>query len=157
MFEAIQANRIYLREWLPFVDKTRKIADTEAFISAVLSGADPVFTIWYDGGFAGLIGFKDYDPDNHKAEIGYWLKEDKQGHGIISQSVEVLLGYGFETMSLNRIQIKVAVQNVKSKRVPERLGFKLEGIERDGELLFSREYTDLMVYSKLKKEMPLKP
>jgi len=53
---------------------------------------------------------------------------------------------------MNRIQIKCASGNIPSKKIPQRLGFSLEGIERDGELLSDGKFTDLEVYSMLKKD-----
>jgi len=50
------------------------------------------------------------------------------------------------------VQIKCAVGNLPSKNVPKRLGFKLEGIERQGELLSGNIFTDLEIFSKLKNE-----
>jgi ribosomal-protein-serine acetyltransferase len=55
-------------------------------------------------------------------------------------------------MDVNRIQIRCGTMNLSSRKIPERLGFMLEGIERDGELLSNGIYTDLAVYSLLKKE-----
>lgn len=60
--------------------------------------------------------------------------------------------FAFEKMGINRIQIKCAVGNKLSSNIPKRLGFKLEGVERQGELLTGGVYTDLEVYSKLKSE-----
>ena len=48
---------------------------------------------------------------------------------------------------LPRIQIKCAVENRSSSNIPKRLGFKFEGIERDGEPLIGNVFTDLEVYS----------
>ena len=56
-----------------------------------------------------------------------------------------------ENMKMNRVQLKAGTENVRSRAVAERLGFALEGIERDGEL-HSRGYIDLAVYSLLKKD-----
>ena len=46
--------------------------------------------------------------------------------------------------------------NQPSNAIPQRLGFTLEGTERDGELLSSGEYMDINVYSLLRKELELK-
>jgi ribosomal-protein-serine acetyltransferase len=49
------------------------------------------------------------------------------------------------------VQIKVAKGNLKSLQIPRRIGFKFEGIEREGELHMN-EYFDLEVYSILKRD-----
>ncbi|MET3196134.1 GNAT family protein [Gottfriedia sp. OAE603] len=44
--------------------------------------------------------------------------------GIMIKALNTLIQYGFEELGLNRIQIKVAVENKKSRALPERLGFR---------------------------------
>lgn len=152
IFKTIDSQREYLREWLPFVDYTFQESDTRGFVESVLAGVNEQFSIYHEDRFVGLIGFKDSDFTNKKVEIGYWLSQYEQGKGIVTCAVKELLKYGFETLGFNRVQIRVAVANTKSRRIPERLGFTLEGIERDGELLVDNKYTDLATYSLLKRE-----
>lgn len=154
VFDTIERDRMYLREWLPFIDQTQKTADTENFIAGTACEEqknNAIYSIWYKEEFAGLVGFKDTDNINRKTEIGYWLAEKMQGKGIISLSVQKLIRYAFSKQKINRIQIKVAENNTKSEAVPIRLGFTFEGIERAGELHQSK-YLDLKVYSLLKTE-----
>lgn len=152
IFNALDEEREYMREWLPFVDATRGVEDTANFVNHVLETEDSQFTICYKDQFVGLIGFKGTDKDNKKTEIGYWLSQYAQGKGVMVRSVSRLLEYAFNSLEMNRVQIKVAVGNHKSRRIPERLGFRLEGIERDGELLVDGVFTDIAAYSLLKRE-----
>ncbi len=156
IFTTIDTQREYLGKWLPFVEFTKTVEDTLKFIAAIVEkpekSRERVFVIKYQGNFAGLIGYKDTDWLNHKSEIGYWLSESFQKKGIVAKSVKALISYGFNKMELNRIQIKCAVGNIPSKRIPINFNFKFEGIERNGELLTGGEYTDLEVYSLLASE-----
>lgn len=156
MFQTINAQREYLGKWLPFIAYTKEMKDTEAFVRSVVEAPkdkfEHVFTIRENNLFVGLIGFKDTDRLNHKTEIGYWLSEHHQKKGIITRSVSKLCQWAFDELGMNRIQIKCAVGNMPSKNIPIKLGFRLEGIERQGELLTSGEFTDLEVYSKLKTD-----
>ena len=52
-------------------------------------------------------------------------------------------------MKLNKIEIRVATENVKSRALPERFGFKEEGVIRDAEWLYDR-YVDHVVYGLLR-------
>ncbi len=155
MFNTIERDREYLRKWLPFVDWTRKVSDSEYFIRSLHAGlsnpSEVVFTIRFGGVFAGLIGFKNTDMVNKKSEVGYWLSESFQKKGIMTASVKALVDYAFEQMDINRIQIRCATGNMPSKRIPQRLGFKLEGIERDGEILSGGKFADLEVYSLVRR------
>lgn len=155
IFDIIDHQRDYLREWLPFIDYTRNIGDTRAYIFSIydkpFDKRDIVFTIMYKGSVVGLMGLKGTDRENHKTEIGYWLSHKMQGKGIVTRSCHRLIQYLFENMGMNRVQIRVGTTNEKSKNIPKRLGFTLEGIERCGELLPSG-FMDLEVYSILKSE-----
>lgn len=156
IFEVIDRERETLRRWLPFVDKTLSVTDTENYIQSVesmpLESRDLVFAIRYQGVFAGLVGLKNRDANNKRAEIGYWLSKAFQRKGLVTDSVKGLIRLAFEKMGLHRIQIKCAVNNIQSKNIPRRLNFILEGTERDGKLLVDGVYTDLEVYSILNKK-----
>jgi ribosomal-protein-serine acetyltransferase len=156
MFALIDSNRHYLRRWLPFVDLTQEENDSVLFLSAVAAEdqmeKNPVYIIRFHGELAGLVGFKDTDQDNLRTEIGYWLAERFQHRGIMTSSVRTLINFAFEELRLNRIQIRCAVGNNASKQIPRRLGFRLEGVERDGELLSDGVFTDLEVYSLIRRK-----
>ncbi|MCP2042037.1 GNAT family N-acetyltransferase [Pontibacter sp. HSC-36F09] len=154
LYQLIDSGRLYLREWLPFIDFSQSASDTELYLRSVTSPGnlqDQVYTIRFQGEVAGIIGYKTIDRVNRKLEIGYWLGEGFQKKGIMIRSCTALIAQAFEQMRMNRIQIKVGVGNSKSSRIPQRLGFRLEGIERDGEWLQGR-FIDLEVYSLLKRE-----
>lgn len=151
IFETIDKHREELCTWLPFVDFTRDERDTVDFIQYDTHSKNQTFSVFYKGKFAGLCGLKDVDKNNWKAEIGYWISPEFQNKGIATLSGKMLLKYGFQELKLNRIQIRIGVKNVKSIRVAEKLAFRFEGIERDGELL-STGFHDINVYSLLNKE-----
>lgn len=153
IFNTIINERDYLGAWLPFVELTREISFTRCFIEGYLNSdrKDLTCAIFYQNQFVGLIGLKDTDFDNKKTEIGYWLSESYQHKGIVTNSCKSLINFIFDKMNINRVQIKVAKGNMKSQRIPKRLGFKREGIERDGEL-HSRGFVDLVIFSLLKAD-----
>lgn len=154
LYQLIDSGRLYLREWLPFIDFSQSAADTELYLRTVSAPGnmqDKVYAIRYQQKVAGIIGYKTIDRVNSKLEIGYWLGEEFQKKGIMVRSCAAMVSNAFEKMRMNRIQIKVGVGNSKSSRIPQQLGFKLEGIERDGEWLRGR-FIDLEVYSLLKRE-----
>ena len=156
IFHAIDSQREYLGKWLPFVEWTKEVKDTENFVDSVVhapeDGFNFVFTIRKQDKLIGLIGFKGTDKQNQKTEVGYWLSEKHQKQGIMMACVDRLCRFAFEELGMNRIQIKCAVGNTPSQKIPQRLNFTFEGIERDGELLSGNIFTDLEVYSKLKRD-----
>ena len=155
IYDSINNSRKHLHEWLPFVDGTKSVSDTKIFIDSVLNSRCPkrdmIFEIWYQEQFAGLIGFKEIDNSNNKTEMGYWLDAGMTGKGIMVRSCKALIDYALNDLKLNRVMIKVAVGNEKSRAIPVLLGLKPEGIERHGESLHNN-YVDLEIYSTLKEE-----
>jgi ribosomal-protein-serine acetyltransferase len=152
VFETINSQRQYLRKWLPFVDLTKQLDDTRNFIRGIYNDQELVFVIQYEGEFAGLIGFRGTDRANRKTEIGYWLSEPFQHKGIATESVKRFVKFAFEKLQLNRVEINCAVGNLPSKKIPQRLGFQFEGIERDGELLSDAVFADIERYSLCKRK-----
>lgn len=151
VFETIDRDREYLKEWLPFVNFTFDLTDTVQFLKSVSSESnnrDFIYSIWYKEEFAGLIGFKDTDWANRKTEIGYWLAEKMQHRGIITACAKKLVDHAFRKLKMNRIQIKVAEANQKSEAIPQKLQFTFEGTERAGEL-HGDKFLNLKVYSLL--------
>lgn len=152
IYNTINTQREYLGRWLPFVAFTDSEAFTQIYVDSSIEQVDETFTIRKGNQFVGLIGFKATDKDNCNTEIGYWLSDECQGQGIVTRAVRCLCEYAFETLSMNRIQIKCAVGNTSSSNIPKRLAFKFEGVERAGELFPNGNFVDIEVYSILKDE-----
>jgi ribosomal-protein-serine acetyltransferase len=155
LYAAVDTNREHLRQWLPWVDMTQSAGDTQQFIrtSAMefASRASIVTGIWRDSMLVGTVGLHKIDWMNRRAEIGYWIVEQAQGSGVVSCSVTAILRYAFHDLDLNRVEIRCAVGNTKSRAVAERLGFQFEGISREGQWL-NGKFEDLRIYSKLAGE-----
>lgn len=152
IFHILDKEREILRKWLPFVDKTWKEEDTAKAVEEMIAQEEEQFTLRHYGMTIGLIGFKNMDTVSRKIEIGYWLSPEQHGNGYMTEAVKAMIDHAFLSLNMNRIQIRVAVNNHRSNRIPRKLGFFLEGVERDGELLVDNVYTDINVYSMLKKD-----
>jgi ribosomal-protein-serine acetyltransferase len=155
IFALTDANRAALREWLPWVDDTRAPDDTRGFIEGALrqlaSGNGFQAGIWHTGQIAGMIGFHYFDRHNRKTEIGYWLGAAFQGKGIMTRACRALLGYAFGEQRLNRVEIRCATDNARSRAIPQRLGFHEDGVLRQDSWLYDH-YVDTVVYSLLAGE-----
>ncbi len=154
-FEITKKNNLHLRQWLGWLDDDKTVEDTEKYIEgsnkrfAEKEGLD--LAIFQGEEQVGGIGLFPWDTANRKTSIAYWLAEEHQGKGIMLDSMKVALEYAFKVMNLNRIEITVAIQNTRSLALPNKLGFKLEGIAREGGFLYDH-FVDLEVYSLLAKE-----
>ena len=155
LFQLVEIQREYLGKWLPWVEKTQYEKDSLAFLkSSILfnNGGQKLTTfIFYDKKLVGSVAFVKIDKGNRSAEIGYWLDQNMQGKGIMTQSCERLIKYGFEKMDLNRIEINVAPENSKSLVIPQKLGFHHEGTIRES-LFFNNKFYHGEKFSLLSKE-----
>ncbi len=149
IFALTDRNRQYLRRWLPWLDGTKAASDTKPFLDQQLlrfaRGEALLATVFYRGALAGVAGFHLIDRANRIGSIGYWLGEEFNGKGIMTSVVGELIGIGKAFYSLQRIEIRCATDNLRSRAIPERLGFTHEGTLRRAERLYER-CLDLEVY-----------
>lgn len=155
IFKLISDHRIYMAEWLPWVAQTNTIADTISFIKDAqrwnVGGQQFNTIIKYKKEVAGIIGYNKIIKSHQQGEIGYWLGKPFQGKGIITQACDRLIHYGFRHLNLRKVVIKVASQNQKSKKIPKKLGFQLEGVLRKDIKIYD-QFLDLEIYGILKEE-----
>jgi ribosomal-protein-serine acetyltransferase len=69
----------------------------------------------------------------------------------MTRAVQAVTDYAFDDLDLNRLEIQAGTANAKSRAIPERLGFRQEGVLRDYERVGDR-YLDIVVYSLLARE-----
>jgi ribosomal-protein-serine acetyltransferase len=152
----IDEGRAHLARWLPwaatqdlegtleFIRLTRRqLADNSGFTVAIVC----------DSTVAGLVGLEPIDWTHRSASIGYWLGERYQGRGMMTRAVRALVEHAVSGWNLNRIEIRAAVDNVRSRAIPQRLGFREEGTLREAERV-GDAYLDIVVYSMLGSEWP---
>lgn len=158
LFDLVDKNREHLREWLPWVDASKSPMDTESFLVAAISqyesGKGPQYAIFHETIMCGVCGFHPLDVTNKIGGIGYWLSLAYSGKGIMTLAVKALVESGFREHDLNQIEIACATGNIRSRAIPERLGFTFEGVLREREYLYGK-YVDHAVYSMLTSEFPL--
>ena len=155
LFALTDANRADLRRWLPWVDLVMSEDDSRSFLEAVSAqrseGRGPTFGVVHDGALAGVVGFLPIDRANRCGEIGYWLGESARGRGVMTHSCRFVVRYGFLTLDLNHIQIAAGTDNYQSRAIPERLGFRFEGILRGRENLYGT-FIDHAMYALLRSD-----
>jgi len=152
LFDLIEHNREYLKQWLPWLDNNRYLQNTIDFIKICQlqyeRNETVQFALMYRGAITGVVGFHRIDWLNRSTSIGYWIGEESQGLGLVTKSCSRVLDYSFGRMGLNRIEIRCATENAKSRAIPKRLGFKEEGLIRQAEWLYDH-YVDHVVYGML--------
>ncbi len=155
LYALIDANRAHLRQWLPWVDNEQSVETARAFLrSAQRQYADNrggQYGIWEREQLAGVVGQHPIDWGNRAGSLGYWLGAAFQGRGLMTRACRVLVTHMFRDLGLHRVEIRAAPGNRRSRAIPERLGFRQEGLLRDAEWLYAH-YVDLVVYGMLAHE-----
>ncbi|WP_145020084.1 GNAT family N-acetyltransferase [Paenibacillus sp. Y412MC10] len=155
LYHLIDSSRESIRQWLQFPDLTHKVEDTRAFISRSLkrfANNDGYWAgIWYKGQIAGSIGFLGIDWEAGRTEIGYWLGSPFEGKGLMTSACRTFVAHTFHDLRLRKVEIGAAVGNIRSRAIPERLGFTQEGIIRNYERLHD-QYLDRVVYGLTQQE-----
>ena len=149
----VLANFEHIREWSAWLtDKERPVERTREWIRQNLTrfAVNESFTIgiWHRDALAGQIDFGNVDRTARKFEIGYWLGASFQGKGLVTKSCRALIDYAFRDLEFNRVEMRCAVENKRSRKIPEKLGFREEGLLRQAGWLHDH-FVDEVIYGLL--------
>ena len=102
--------------------------DAESYLDTMLQGvSEGKWIIWgihfEQEGFVGSICLWNISEEKSTADIGYELLPSFQGKGIMSETIPLVLQYGFQEMDLHRIEAEVHPQNIPSIVLLEKYGF----------------------------------
>ena len=155
LFRLIEADRERLGQWLPWVDDTRTESDSTRFIVDAAEERQRrrslVLGIYVDDELAGTIGLHYIEWFDRSAELGYWIASRREAQGWVTRAAHGVLGFAFRAAGLNRVVIRCAIGNDRSRRVAERLGFRREGILREAHFVRGR-YLDQHLFALLRRE-----
>ena len=150
----IEANRAHLARWLAWAEPQTP-SQTEQYVARAHSqrAANDGFqaAIIERGRIIGMVGFHGIDWPNRATSLGYWLDQDAQGRGAMTEAVAAMVDHAFAEWGLNRVEIRLDVENARSRALAERLGFTREGVLRQA-MWVARDFHDDAVYSMLAGE-----
>jgi len=154
-YSVIMANYDHIQPWSQWLNEDFSVDKAREFyqrnVQKFESGEQIHLRIVFNGKIAGGIDLFEINSHHRSAEIGYWLSKDHTGRGLVTRSVSRLMEHAFDELKLNRVVIKCVPENLKSRAIPEKLGFVYEGIERQSGWLHTR-FVDHVVYSLLADE-----
>lgn len=146
-------NRERLQEDFPSRANTIHIEpEAESFIWHVMQLWDMresfYFCIWEKQSrlYVGEIFFTEIVWKIPKAHIGYYVVKEWEGKGLMTEAMKLVLPFAFETLKMRKLQIRCAVDNLRSQRVAERCGFKIEGVLRNDALKADGQTLANLVY-----------
>lgn len=152
LFALIERNRHRLGKYLPWVHSTRSAADVEGFLRAAATqheaGLGFHAAILWHGRLAGCTGMHPIDQGHRNTSLGYWVDEATQGKGLVTRATAEMVRICFTDYRLHRVEIRCASCNDRSAAVPQRLGFREEGLLRGAQLV-NGQWFDLRVFGRL--------
>jgi RimJ/RimL family protein N-acetyltransferase len=96
------------------------------------SGVEQTWAIRDGDTLAGMIGL--YHHGRGAVELGYWVSPDSRGRGFVTEAAAAVVDWGFapEGLGLHRIEWRAVAGNIASARAARALGFRYEGLVREG-------------------------
>jgi RimJ/RimL family protein N-acetyltransferase len=152
LYSAVKESIKEIGPWLPWCHPGYSMADAHGFIEFSRKGwADSSqfhFVICLVGTTAivGGISLNHIAKANRLANMGYWVRTGAARRGVATAAARLVARYGFGNLGLTRIEIAAMPENVRSRRVAERLGAKFESLARNRLVMHERAH-DAALYS----------
>lgn len=87
------------------------------------------------------------------AYVGYWIDQRFAGRGITSNALALVVDHCFGAVGLDRVEANVRPENSRSRRVVERLGFRVDGL-RPRFLYIDGDWRDHICYALTPQDVP---
>lgn len=157
--EAVLESFAVLNEFMPWAREKPSVEESEEFARQaaanwILKNNDepylPLFMFDKETNqFVGGTGYHHYDWDVPSIETGYWIRSSCAGKGFMTEAVNAITQYAFKQLGVKRITITCDRDNIRSKKIPERLGFFLEGtLKGSRRKPLTNEISDTLIYSR---------
>lgn len=153
---AIKESIAELQPWMPWAQQIPTVEQSEENVRLArikfLERVDMRLHVFHKktGEFIGASGLHRIDWMVKKFEIGYWIRTLQSGKGLMTEAVEGIQDFAINQLSANRLEIRCDANNIRSMRIAERLGFRLEGILRSDTLDVAGNLRDTMVFAKVR-------
>jgi RimJ/RimL family protein N-acetyltransferase len=138
--------------WMPWCHADYTLEESSQFVlsrdEAWSKGKEFDFAIFDvdTGAFLGGVGLNQINRQHGFANLGYWIRASSMGHGVASAAALLAARFAFQELGLNRVEIVIATENIRSRRVAEKTGAKWEGVLR-GRLIIGGRLHDAVMYS----------
>lgn len=154
LWSAVEASRSHLEPWLPWVPFNIDLESSTRYAEASAADWDAARACRFairdkkTRRFLGVIGLESFAHLHESVELGYWLRVDATGQGLMTEAGRGTLGWAFGAVNVHRVRVAAATDNHASLSVIRRLGFRFEGIARQAERCHGR-WLDHAVFAML--------
>jgi RimJ/RimL family protein N-acetyltransferase len=136
---AVRESLEHLRPWFPWAAESPTLSAERGFLGTTIGQWDAGKAFAYgifdsaERALLGTIGLRRQAEDAW--DVGYWLHVDHTGRGIATTAAATLTGVAMEHLRAERVEIHCDRANEASAKVATRLGYRLDRIEDDSELM----------------------
>ena len=144
LWSAVESSRPQLEPWLPWVPFNVDLDSSGRYAEASASDWDAARATRFairdraTRRFLGVIGLESFAHLHESVELGYWLRVDSWGKGLMTEAGHGVLDWACGPVNAHRIRVAAATDNHPSLHVISRLGFRFEGIARQAERVSGR-------------------
>ncbi|MCC3358821.1 GNAT family N-acetyltransferase [Bacillus sp. REN16] len=156
VYDAIMASINELKPWMPFAQSEQSEQDVELNIRlahiSFLKREDLRLLVFLKetGEFIASSGLHRIDWAVPKFEIGYWIDSRFSGKGYMTEAVKGIADFAFQELSARRVEIRCDEKNIKSRAIPQKLGFTLEAILKNDDVSpDTNELRNTCIYAKI--------
>lgn len=136
LYDAKVATHDELIKWMPWATKEHSIEDDEATVREAYAKfilREDMMLLGFsrlNGDFVIATGLHRFDWTVRRFEIGYWTHKAYHNQGYATEASNALTRFAFNALSARAVDIQHAEGNDASARVPKKLGFEYEGVNR---------------------------
>jgi RimJ/RimL family protein N-acetyltransferase len=156
--DAIRESLDKLRPWMHWAQTLQTVEQTEAVVRQAAARfylREELRLHLFrksDGLLVGSSGMHHIDWSVPRFEIGYWVRASLEGQGYVTEAVNGITRFAFDTLMAQRIEILCDVRNRRSAAVAERCGYQLEAHLRKDSRAPDGSIRDTLVYARLAGE-----
>lgn len=154
---AVMESMTELKPWLPWATDTITADTQEAVMRRAhadfMARTDLMLLIFLkaDGALLGGSGLHNIVWRVPRFEIGYWLRTSCTGRGYMTEAVNGIAAFAFDTLSAHRVEIRCDERNTRSAAVARRCNFDLEGIlHHNGRDHITGQLENTMVFAQVR-------
>lgn len=176
-FPTLESNRLLFREFVSsdaedlfFIrsndqimefmdtDKHQSILETDSLINQIKqsfnnkTGINWAIVDKSSNKVIGYFGYWRLIREHCRAEIGFALIPEFWGKGYMTETLEAMIKFGFNSFKLHSIEANVNPANENSKKLLEKLGFKQEAYFREN-YLYNSKFVDSLIYCLLETDI----
>jgi len=157
LWAAVDASRAHLEPWLPWVPFNTDAEASFRYAEASANDWDNARACRFGlrdrigRRLVGVVGLEAFAHLHQSVELGYWLRLDACGRGLMTEAARAVVDWAFGTLQAHRVRVAAATDNHRSLGVIARLGFRFEGLAREAERCHGR-WLDHAVFALLSSD-----